>query len=225
MNGMDYPDTLLVQITPMAIEDLPEVLEIERVAFPSPWSARAYEYELRYNDMAHYFVARLDAAQRHENDRGVMGWLRRLVHGESVKPTPLMVGYAGYWLMAGEAHISTIAVRPEQRRRSFGELMLMHLLDDAARHGAHVATLEVRVSNGAAQQLYLKYGFDKVGLRKAYYSDNNEDAFIMTTPPLNSGQYQEKLRRLHAALNLQLKAQVELKSAFPARSGAKSSPL
>lgn len=222
---MDYPDTIFAQIAPMTVEDLPEVLEIERVAFPSPWSARAYEYELRYNDMAHYFVARLDAARMLDHKNGVMGWLRRLVHREPVQPTPLMVGYAGYWLMAGEAHISTIAVRPEQRRRSFGELMLAHLLEDAARHGAHVATLEVRVSNGAAQQLYLKYGFDKVGLRKAYYSDNNEDAFIMTTPPLNSGQYQEKLRRLRAALTIQLEAQSAGKSLLASRSDVKSSPL
>jgi ribosomal-protein-alanine N-acetyltransferase len=106
--------------------------------------------------------------------------------------------------MAGEAHISTIAIRPDMRGRSFGELLLSSVLDDAAGRGSHVATLEVRVSNTPAQQLYLKYGFEKVGLRKAYYSDNNEDAFIMTTPPLNSGPYREKLAQLSAGLNERL---------------------
>ncbi|MBI4675491.1 MAG: ribosomal protein S18-alanine N-acetyltransferase [Chloroflexi bacterium] len=218
---MDSPNTLAVRIEPMTVDDLPQVLEIERVAFPSPWSARAYEYELRYNDMAHYFVAWLDAwALRHPANDGVIGWLRRWVRPAPTVGAPLMVGYVGYWLMAGEAHVSTIAVRPEHRGHSYGELLLAHTLQDAARHGAHVATLEVRVSNTAAQQLYLKYGFDKVGMRKAYYSDNDEDALIMTTPPLNSGQYQEKLRRLQIALTMQLNTQMGRKLSLVSRTGA-----
>ncbi|HZQ08989.1 MAG TPA: ribosomal protein S18-alanine N-acetyltransferase, partial [Anaerolineae bacterium] len=134
----------------------------------------------------------------------VLGWLKRVLHPAPANGTPQIVGYIGYWLMAGEAHISTIAVRPEMRGRAFGELLLAFTIEDAARRGAHVATLEVRISNTPAQQLYLKYGFEKVGLRKAYYSDNNEDAFIMTTPPLGSAQYQTRFERLKSALIMRL---------------------
>lgn len=198
-------DNLPVRIDPMTDADLPEVLNIERESFPSPWSARAYEYELRYNEMAHYFCVRTWSSPSYEANGGVFGWLRRALR---TKPSngsePQIVGYVGYWMMAGEAHISTIAVRPEARGRAFGELLLTHVLQDAAARGSHVATLEVRISNLTAQQLYLKYGFDKVGLRKAYYSDNNEDAYIMTTPPLNSAGYRERLERLQTALQMRL---------------------
>lgn len=218
MNVMDDL-RLPVYAEAMKVEDLPQVLEIERMSFPAPWSSRAYEYELRYNTMAHYFVARLNEKALASANGGMMGWLKRLFNPPATDAVPTMVGYIGYWLMAGEAHISTIAVMPAQRGHSYGEFLLAHVLQDAAQHGSHVATLEVRVSNVSAQQLYLKYGFEQVGMRKAYYSDNNEDAFIMTTPPLNSAQYQEKLRRLRAALVLRLD---EKKIKFPvaSRTGA-----
>lgn len=200
-------DAFAVRVEPMTVADLGDVLNIERLAFPSPWSARAYEYELRYNEMAHYFVARVNSVHANggSNGRGMVEWLRRLFQPAPVNGAkPQLVGYVGYWLMAGEAHISTIAVRPDLRGRSLGELLLAYSVNDAAQRGSHVATLEVRVSNNTAQQLYSKYGFEKVGLRKAYYSDNNEDAYIMTTPPLNSGQYQERFRRLTTALAARL---------------------
>lgn len=189
----------------MTVADLGDVLTIERISFPSPWSARAYEYELRYNEMAHYFVARMEVASGNGAHDDRLAWLKRLFRPAQTETTPQIVGYVGYWLMAGEAHISTIAVNPNYRGRAIGELLLAHSLEDAAQRGSHVATLEVRVSNTSAQQLYLKYGFEKVGLRKAYYSDNNEDAFIMTTPPLNSGGYQTKLERLKTALMMRLR--------------------
>ncbi len=201
MNVSDDLKQIPARIEPMAASDLAQVMEIDQTAFPSPWSTRAYEYELRYNEMAHYFVARLDPAALARAARGGL-WqrLQRLWARPASAPAPPLVGYVGYWLMAGEAHISTIAVREEYRGRSLGELLLAFTLQDAARRSAHVATLEVRVSNLRAQQLYLKYDFEKVGMRKAYYSDNNEDAFIMTTPPLHSAAYQEKQRRLRTAL-------------------------
>lgn len=203
-------DNAQVVVRAMTTQDLGEVLEIERASYPAPWSARAYEYELRYNEMAHYFVARLKVGrQENGNGNGRGGMLERLRRAFSPPPpppndAPTMVGYIGYWLMAGEAHISTIAVRPEMRGRGFGELLLAQMLNDAAQHGAHVATLEVRISNTNAQQLYTKYGFEQVGLRKAYYSDNNEDAYIMTTPSLGSADYRQKLERLGTALRLRL---------------------
>jgi ribosomal-protein-alanine N-acetyltransferase len=203
MNVSDDLKQLPVHVEPMTVSDLPQVMEIDRAAFPSPWSARAYEYELRYNDMAHYFVARLDVNALARQARGGL-WhrFRRLWQAKAQSENHPLVGYVGYWLMAGEAHISTIAVHTAYRGYSYGELLLASVLQDAARHGAQVATLEVRVSNVLAQQLYFKYDFEKVGMRKAYYADNNEDAFIMTTPPLHSAAYQEKQRRLRTALVL-----------------------
>lgn len=208
MNVSDDLKQLPVQIEPMAVGDLAEVMAIDRAAFPSPWSTRAYEYELRYNDMAHYYVARLDTQAMERQARGGWrNWFREVWSRRASAQNPLLVGYVGYWLMAGEAHISTIAVHTDYRGRSYGELLLAFILQDALRHGAHVATLEVRVSNVLAQQLYLKYDFEKVGMRKAYYADNNEDAFIMTTPPLHSAAYQEKQRRLRTALVMRFQEQ------------------
>jgi ribosomal-protein-alanine N-acetyltransferase len=100
------------------------------------------------------------------------------------------LGYGGFWLMYDEAHISTLAVRAELRRQGLGELLLIGLLDEARRAGALCATLEVRVSNAAAQALYTKYGFEQAGRRKAYYTDNQEDALILTTPEFSSLTYQ-----------------------------------
>lgn len=202
---MNEFDRLPIRLAPMTIEDLPHVIEIERAAYPAPWSERAYEYELRYNEMAHYFVARTNSAAMYRNgSSGLVGWLKRILSPPKNNGIDTVIGYIGYWLMAGEAHISTIAVRPELRGRAYGELLLAYALQDALARAAHVATLEVRVSNLAAQQLYLKYSFEKVGMRKAYYADNNEDAYIMTTPPLHAPEYQEKLRRLRIALFMRL---------------------
>ena len=95
--------------------------------------------------------------------------------------------------MYDEAHISTLAVRATHRRQGLGELLLISLFDEACRLGAARATLEVRVSNLAAQALYAKYSFQQVGRRKAYYSDNREDALILTTPEFSSPAYKDLL--------------------------------
>jgi ribosomal-protein-alanine N-acetyltransferase len=206
---IDY-STLPVEIEPMQVQDIPVVLHIERQSFSAPWSERAYEYELRYNEMAHYFVARSKPGQlpakTERGHRGARGWLQSLLRPAPPPPAEAqIVGYAGYWLMAGDAHISTIAVSPAFRGQSIGELILVAAMEDAMQRRASEATLEVRVSNIVAQDLYLKYGYDKVGTRKGYYTDNNEDAFIMTTPPLTSPEYQRKFNRLKEALFIKLR--------------------
>lgn len=186
---------LPIRIEAMRVEDIDTILAIERVSFSTPWSARAYDYELRYNDLAHYFVARLQpSATRPRN------WLARYLRKNSPIAGPSIIGYVGFWLMAGEAHISTVAVSPEYRRRSFGELILVFTLETAMEMSAHEATLEVRASNTGAQELYLKYGFVQVGRRKGYYTDDNEDALIMTTPRLSSAEYQQRFQRLKQIL-------------------------
>jgi ribosomal-protein-alanine N-acetyltransferase len=162
-----------VVIEPMRFEDLPAVHLIERASFTSPWPEHAYKSELESNRLAHYLVARV---------------------GERI------VGYGGMWLMVDEAHITTFAIHPAWRRQHIGERLLLAFLDLAVERGAHEATLEVRLSNLAARRLYEKYGFRPVGLRPRYYSDDNEDALIMTTEPLGDQRMHERISRLRAAL-------------------------
>lgn len=163
-----------VLIEPMRLTDLPEVLAIERASFSSPWPPNAYRTELETNRLAHYLVVR--AGRR-------------------------IVAYAGIWLMVDEAHITTFAVAPAWRRRGIGERLLLALLDLAIDCHASEATLEVRLSNVPARRLYEKYGFRPVGLRPHYYSDNNEDALIMTTERLDAPAMRERIACLRAALD------------------------
>ena len=118
-----------------------------------------------------------------------------------------IVGFAGLWLMVDEAHITTIAMHPDYRRHGLGELMLASLIDISYDIGAKWVTLEVRVSNYAAQNLYRKYGFREAGLRHRYYSDNQEDALIMWTDEINSPAYKQKFMELKVALFKKLEAQ------------------
>jgi ribosomal-protein-alanine N-acetyltransferase len=162
-----------LEIEPMRLPDLDAVREIELRSFSTPWPAHAYPAEIETNRLAHYRVARLDGR---------------------------IVAFAGIWLMLDEAHVTTFAVHPDFRRRSIGERLLLAMLDVAIANGAREATLEVRLSNVAARKLYEKYGFRPVGLRPRYYSDDNEDALIMTTEPLGEPAMQARLARLRTSL-------------------------
>jgi ribosomal-protein-alanine N-acetyltransferase len=131
-------------------------------------------------------------------------------------PVPrLLVGYAGVWLNFDEAHITTIAVAHAHRGRSIGELLLNGLIDEALDMGASRLTLEVRISNSVAQNLYLKYGFYPMGKRKRYYTDNNEDALIMWTDAITSIDYQARLRELRQDLFARLRAQTHAPTPEP----------
>lgn len=182
-------DNLPYVIEPMSLKDVDEVMEIERSSFSMPWSESAYRYELRESNYSYYFVLRRKPP------------IRRLFQRHSEMP---VLGYGGFWLLGDEAHISTLAVKQEYRGQRLGELILLYMLDKAAELGAEVATLEVRVSNVVAQNLYLKYGFQRVGLRPRYYNDNGEDALIMTTEPLGSISFQLRLQNLKKALREKL---------------------
>jgi ribosomal-protein-alanine N-acetyltransferase len=166
----------------MSMADVKEVAALEKLIFPLPWSALAFEYELRHNPMAYFAIVRASTAQDH--------------HMESRR----VLGYAGFWLIVDEAHICTLGVHPNWRGRGLGEFLLAHLIDRAAERGAAVATLEVRASNIVAQNVYRKYGFVPAGLRKRYYTDNNEDAIIMTTEVITSSSYQQRLSALKSSL-------------------------
>jgi ribosomal-protein-alanine N-acetyltransferase len=165
------PERIAIEARTLA--DLPAVHAIEEASFTTPWPPHAYRSELETNRLAHYLVAR--------------------AAGE-------VVGFAGIWLMVDEAHVTTFAVAPGWRRRRVGERLLLALLDLAVARRASEATLEVRLSNLPARRLYEKFGFRPVGLRPRYYSDNGEDALIMTTEPLASPAMVERVRLRREAL-------------------------
>lgn len=173
----------------MRLEDIDQVIEIDRLSFPLPWSERSYRFEITRNPSSWMFVlaTRDDHAERP---------LCRLIgKGGSER----IVGFSGFWLIAAEAHISTIATHPDWRGHKLGELLLWAMIREAIRHHAQMVTLEVRVSNTIAQNLYHKYNFEPTGIRKGYYHDNHEDALLMTLTPLD-GACQERLRGLGQSL-------------------------
>ncbi len=165
---------------------------MERRCFTNPWPASAYRRELLDQRHNVYRVLREYRAggpgdggttEPEPARRGLgVNPLRQLVrHFEG---DGRIVGFAGMWHMFEEAHVTTIGVDPGHRGRGLGELLLVSLIDQALSRKASWMTLEVRVSNESAQSLYRKYGFTVQGTRKRYYSDNNEDAYIMWSPPL-----------------------------------------
>ncbi len=193
---MTYDDLPYI-VEPMRLRDVEEVMSIENHTFSLPWSARAYRYELQHNTFSYYFVARQAEVIKQPT-------LLTRLH-RSLAPSPI-VGYSGFWLMGDEAHVSTLAVKPGWRGRGLGELLLVTMLDRAVELGATTATLEVRVSNLVAQSLYRKYGFQKAGVRHRYYSNNSEDALIMTIGDLTGAAFQSQYQRLKEALNSKLRA-------------------
>lgn len=189
------------KVEPMQWADVPDVMAIERTAFTLPWSDYTYRHELLENRHSHYFVV------RRLNGMSLMrsNWLARLFHRERQVP---IVGYGGFWLVIDEAHISTIASSEAWRGRGIGELMLLAMIERSIELGASIVTLEVRVSNTVAKNLYRKYGFVIVGRRPSYYRDNNEDADLMTAYQVDRPEYQAKLKALRAALEDHLRREV-----------------
>ncbi|MDW7982787.1 MAG: ribosomal protein S18-alanine N-acetyltransferase [Thermomicrobium sp.] len=195
----------------MRNDDVPEVSQLERRCFTNPWPESAYYRELREPDRNYYIVLRWQASAVQAEPEPVVsgGPLLRLFRGgnrsrASVHP---VVGFAGMWVIYGEAHVTTIAVAPEHRRLGLGEVLFLTLISEAIRRGAEFVTLEVRVSNTAAQSLYAKYGFTRRGVRPRYYSDNAEDAYIMTSPSLRDPTYRQHLVQLRDRLLARLAAE------------------
>lgn len=141
-----------VRIRKMTLADVPQVMEIERSCFSIPWSEEAFETEIDKNKFARYVVVEADGK---------------------------VAGYGGMWLIVDEAHITNIAVHPEERGKGYGDLIVKALIAEAEKEKIGQMTLEVRVSNYIAQNLYRKYGFEACGIRPEYYGDNHEDAVIM----------------------------------------------
>jgi ribosomal-protein-alanine N-acetyltransferase len=137
----------------MRLTDIPTICAIERESFSTPWTEGAFRSELTNNNFAHYLI--MEAADG------------------------TVAGYGGMWLILEEAHVTNIAVRAPFRGLGLGERLMLEMMRKASFLGAVRMTLEVRQSNAIAQALYEKVGFVAAGVRRGYYTDNNEDAVIM----------------------------------------------
>lgn len=162
-----------VVVTPMRRRHLRQVLRIDHAVYPRPWSLGLYLGELSTTEGRSYVVAR---------------------QGTQV------VGYAGLLVIAGDAHVTTVAVAPSRQRQGLATRMLLVLMRDALVLDASRVTLEVRASNRGAQRLYSRFGFAPAGVRKGYYVDNREDAVIMWADDVDTPDYVERLARIEAGL-------------------------
>lgn len=147
-----------IKVAPMKLEDLNEVLEIEVLAFSTPWSRNSFLYELLENERAFYLTAK--------NEYG------------------RVLGYVGMWIVFDEGHITNLATHPQYRRQGVARKLMNELIAASKERGVRYLTLEVRRTNNVAQELYQKLGFVHMGVRRKYYLDNNEDALIMWKGPI-----------------------------------------
>jgi ribosomal-protein-alanine N-acetyltransferase len=161
-----------ILIAPMRKRHLPAVLRIEHRAHPKPWTLGVFTSELAQSDSRYYVVCRAGGK---------------------------IAGYAGLMFIADEAHVTNLAVAPHMRRQRLGTRLLMNLAQESTRRHCSAMTLEVRISNVGAQQLYHKFGFVSAGVRRNYYSETGEDALIMWLYELLSESVQERLRTLGEA--------------------------
>ncbi len=166
-------DQLLIRR--MRPSDVRDIMEIESISFGRHhWAEESFLNEMK-NQLGRYFSL-ID------------------------RQTDRLIGYCGFWMILDEAHITTIAVHPQYRGNSLGEIQLIQMLERCLGQSIKWVTLEVRVSNYSAQNLYYKYGFQSAGLRHKYYQDNNEDALIMTTPDISSKEFRALYKRNKQAL-------------------------
>ena len=172
-DAAEPPAPVGVAIRPMRIDDIEYVSRLERRCYTLPWSSSAYVTEVG-NPNAYYTVATL--------------------------PDGTIAGYAGMWVIMDELHMTTIAVDPSVRGLKIGERLLLDTIREGVKRGAERATLEVRERNTVAHNLYVKYGFEDVAVRKNYYSDNGENAIIMWANDLTQPPYQAMLAEYEARL-------------------------
>ena len=200
-------------VRPMNADDIPQVSAIDREAFPTEWPPPSFKRELA-SSMVRYLVACDESLRAGPDAEGLAprksAWdslasrVKHLLGRNHSAPQPagparpLIVGYASIWMMVDESHLTSIAVRKSHQGQGIGELLLMAIIRLSMQLKADVVTLEARASNHSAQALYTKYGFKTVGIRRRYYTDNSEDAVIMTTDKINSASYQDLFRELEA---------------------------
>jgi len=160
-----------VAIAPMRRRHLKAVLAIEQQVFPSPWSIGLYLSELAQPATRAYHVA--------------------IASGD-------VLGYGGMMLVAGEAHVTTLAVAPGAQHRGIGRHLMLVLAKEARERACQHLTLEVRVKNTSAQGLYQEFGLVPAGIRKNYYSEVNEDALVMWVHGIDTEQYAQRLAAIEA---------------------------
>jgi [ribosomal protein S18]-alanine N-acetyltransferase len=151
-----------VQIQPMRRRHIRAVLRIEQQVYPRPWSSSLFLSELALRSTRAYYVARIGRE---------------------------LVGYAGLMMTLDEGHVTTIAVEPRRHRGKVGTRLFLVLAREAIARGATALTLEVRMSNTAAQDMYRRFGFGPVGVRKNYYQEVNEDALVMWAHDVDRPEY------------------------------------
>ncbi|HWE55156.1 MAG TPA: ribosomal protein S18-alanine N-acetyltransferase [Acidimicrobiales bacterium] len=171
---MTEAETQSVHLVPMRRRHLRSVLRIETQVYPRPWTLSLFLGELGIRASRHYVVARIDGQ---------------------------VVGYAGLMLSLDEAHVTTIAVDPEWQRHRIGSRLMVNLTRAAFARGARHMTLEVRVSNGAAQHMYRKFGFETEGVRKNYYAESKEDALIMWVHDIHLDEQRARLAAIAEQLD------------------------
>ena len=167
------PEGARIHLRPMTLADLDQVKAIEQASFPTPWPKDAFYYELTQNAKALCWVAE---------------WMEE-------DQAPEVAADIVIWLVLDEVHIGTLAVKQEYRGRRIAQRLLARALLESTKCGGTYALLEVRASNKAAQNLYRKFGFEVVGVRRGYYQDNGEDALLLTLANLDA----EKLADLAQA--------------------------
>lgn len=143
----------IVTYRKMVSEDVPAVYEIELATFPAPWTLDSFYYEVHENQYAHYVLAI-------DEDNNI-------------------IGFCGMWMVIDAAQITNVAVIEAARGRGIGEGLMREVMRIAREHTMEVMSLEVRVTNTVAQNLYRKLDFQDGGIRKGYYTDNGEDALVM----------------------------------------------
>jgi ribosomal-protein-alanine N-acetyltransferase len=200
-------------VRPMNADDIAQVSAIDREAFPTEWPPPSFKRELS-SSMVRYLVAFDESRPAGANSKrlvpkktvweSLLAGMKHVVGRDNgsasaaAQDMALLVGYASIWVMVDESHLTSIAVSKSCQHQGIGELLLIAVIKQSLQMRAQVVTLEVRASNQSAHALYAKYGFKKVGIRRRYYTDNSEDAVIMTTDNIASPSYQAMLRDLEA---------------------------
>lgn len=158
-----------VILRPMTLSDIDAVLQIERISFPTPWPRDAFIYELA------------------RPERSIC-WVAEYIPTDEA---PRVIGDVVIWLAGRIAHVATLAVHPDFRREGIGACLLANTLRKSIEHGMNEAILEVREKNYSAQEMYLKFGFEIIGIRDGYYRDTGEDAVVMALKPLSRDKLAE----------------------------------
>jgi ribosomal-protein-alanine N-acetyltransferase len=186
-------------IRPMEPGDIPSVVAIDRLSFPTPWSASSYAYELKHRNSSFFYVLlKPDSAEDSPPERGWRRWL----HSATGLRQSRVIGYVGIRLRDAGTHISTIAIHPDWRGNGLGELLLLTVIEQSTRMERGIVTLEVRPSNKTAQRLYQKYGFRFTGIHEGYYRDG-ENAWLMAVE-IDRKIYRKRLAELRQALEERL---------------------